>query len=327
MINLFEHLLAGGEGAIEGLIRERQQEGVTLEFKTKASATAGSLDRGDKKNLGRGLSAFANSQGGLQVWGIDARRERGDEVDCARGVKPITNIEQFKSDVLSLVGDILMPRHDGIRVEAVECSDGSGAGYLLVHVERSERRPHMSRAPEDGRYYRRAGGSTYPMEHGDIEDAFNRRRVPVLEASHRWGKPKSVLGSRAVRIEQILIGLRNTDVATARFPYLHVAPERNCSVDFGAGLETVVKRYPSEGQWERFAAGADDVVHPMDTLWLAALRVDIIRDEPTQRWLLGDRPISQAELAFSVRYGCLDAPMRTTRFRIGGSEIPGPWSA
>jgi predicted HTH transcriptional regulator len=186
MQDLFDAIVAGGEAAVLDLIARREQETVTLEFKTKADASVGRLDKGDKRNLGKTVSAFANSQGGLQIWGIYAKREPGDDVDCAREAKPIADIERLKSDVITLTGEILAPRHDGIVVEAIPSSNTPGTGFLLVRVNRSERRPHMSRAPDDGRYYRRAGGATFPMEHGDIEDAFNRRRVAALSVVHEW---------------------------------------------------------------------------------------------------------------------------------------------
>jgi hypothetical protein len=73
-----------------------------------------------------------------------------------------------------------MPRHDGIRLAAVRSEQQSGAGYLLVYVERSERRPHRCEATGEGRYFKRAGDNTFPMEHYDIEDAFRRASLPDL---------------------------------------------------------------------------------------------------------------------------------------------------
>ena len=73
-----------------------------------------------------------------------------------------------------------MPRHDGIRMDIVEAAEPPGAGYLLMLIERSERRPHRAELGV-GRYFKRSGDSTIRMEHYDIEDSFKRLVVPSLE--------------------------------------------------------------------------------------------------------------------------------------------------
>src|SRR5882672_6755899 len=72
----------------------------------------------DQQELGRQLSAFSNSMGGLIVWGVKATKDPGSGVDCANKAVPILNIEKFKNDAIRLSGQILMPKNDGIFVEA-----------------------------------------------------------------------------------------------------------------------------------------------------------------------------------------------------------------
>jgi predicted HTH transcriptional regulator len=92
---LFEQLQVEGEAGIDRLVSERTQETVELDFKMKRDAQHGAFHDDDKRNLGKALSAFANSAGGLLVWGIDARRRDG--VDCAQALAPIAEIEKFRS--------------------------------------------------------------------------------------------------------------------------------------------------------------------------------------------------------------------------------------
>jgi hypothetical protein len=323
MRDLFDTIIARGEAALHELVATRQQESVTLEFKAKVDASHGKLDKGDKRNLAKTLSAFANSQGGLQIWGIDARRESGDEVDCARAVKPVMEIERFKSDVTTLIGELLAPRHDGIAAEAIPSAAIPGAGFLLVRVDRSERRPHMSRAPDDGRYYRRAGGSTYAMEHGDLEDAFNRRRVAALEFAWDWRDGVTMANgpNRVLHRSQLVLGLQSSAVTSARFPYLHVHPQMGCVIDeFGIdGIRnTDMNRGLRDGPWFRFSGGANDVVHPGETLWVAALKVDVICNDRDRTVTLAGLPVINAEVAFAVRYGCIDAVMKIVDVRLPG---------
>jgi hypothetical protein len=179
MRDLYDQLVARGEAAIMRLVREKQQENVALEFKTKANPATGEPTREDRQNLAIALSAFSNSMGGLIVWGISANKD-ADGVDCATDLQPIASIERFKADVTRLVSQALMPRHEGILVEAIPAQEPDGAGYLVIYVERSERRPHRAELGV-GRYFKRIGDSSVGMEHYDIEDGFKRLVVPWLE--------------------------------------------------------------------------------------------------------------------------------------------------
>jgi predicted HTH transcriptional regulator len=139
MKDLFDQIVQEGVVAIDRLVAQRQQENVELEFKTKSNQANGELTKDDRRNLGIILSAFANSMGGLVIWGILATKN-SDDIDCATGLKPIVEIEKFKSGIERALSQAVMPRHEGIRVASVPYRDG--AGYLLIQVERSERRPH-----------------------------------------------------------------------------------------------------------------------------------------------------------------------------------------
>ena len=108
MKGLFDQILQNGAPAIDRLVAQRQQENVELEFKTKTNPTNGELAKEDRKNLAIILSAFANSMGGLVIWGVLAAKN-GDGVDCATEAKPISEIEKFKSEVERALSQAIMP--------------------------------------------------------------------------------------------------------------------------------------------------------------------------------------------------------------------------
>jgi predicted HTH transcriptional regulator len=166
------------------------------------------------------LSAFSNSIGGLILWGIVARKD-DDGVDCATDRQPIANIERFKADVTRLISQAVMPRHEGILVEAIPVLEPLGAGYLAIYVERSERRPH--RCEFTKQYWKRSGDSSIMMEHYDIEDSFKRLVVPWLEIKWEVQYASRIIGSaERLYTVQIDILLRNPSPVTARFPFLAV---------------------------------------------------------------------------------------------------------
>lgn len=129
MKGLLDEIVQEGATAIDRLVAQHAHENVALEFKTKTNANNGELTKDDRKNLGVILSAFANSMGGLVIWGILAAKN-ADNVDCATESRPISEIEKFKSEVERALSQAIMPRHEDIRVAAVSHRDG--AGYLLI---------------------------------------------------------------------------------------------------------------------------------------------------------------------------------------------------
>ncbi|MGI4811107.1 MAG: AlbA family DNA-binding domain-containing protein, partial [Janthinobacterium lividum] len=163
---------------------------------------------------------------GILVWGVDARK--GDDgIDCAQNLSPIADLERFAYEAQTLVGQLLIPRHDGIKLETVPSDTEKGSGYLVVFIERSERRPHRCEASGEKQYYKRAGDNTFAMEHYDIEDAFKRAGSPVIqfEVSMSFGKlDKEELAQEILQLMPIYyhIFMKNTGTAIAKHLYMAV---------------------------------------------------------------------------------------------------------
>jgi hypothetical protein len=86
---------------IEEYIRLGQEEHLHLDFKTVDKADFSK--REDRRNLAKCISGFANSDGGLIVWGVDAR-ENDHKIDCAMGSKEIGPVNQFLSKLNKFTG-------------------------------------------------------------------------------------------------------------------------------------------------------------------------------------------------------------------------------
>lgn len=93
MTQLFEQLIAGGAPAVRAL--KGKHEGLELDFKQRTAVNRAG-DKADKKVLGKALSAFANSMGGLIVWGIDCKRD-ADGVDQVVGFVPVDGLARSRA--------------------------------------------------------------------------------------------------------------------------------------------------------------------------------------------------------------------------------------
>jgi hypothetical protein len=319
MRDLYEQLVAGGEPAIEQLRAERRQENVSLEFKTKANPGTGEPNKVDRRNLGIALSAFSNSMGGLIVWGVRAEKN-ADKVDCATELQPIEEIERFKADVTRLLSQALMPRHEGIFVEAIPAGNSQGAGYVAIYVERSERRPHRCEFVER-QYFKRIGDSSVAMEHYDIEDSFKRLVVPWLEVT--WFVRPLGGGPGHTCVVSVEIHLRNPSPATARFPYLTIARVH------GARVEPMTLFNPYEagrGYHEyhgehHFVGGANDVIHPGLPVPVARLVTPPISVLPTEGGQLRIVRGSVRPVTVAYQCGCYNSRPAAGEFTVSDDEL------
>jgi hypothetical protein len=190
--------------AIESYVKLGQEENLHLDFKTVKNADMTATD--DKRNLARGISGFANSNGGIIVWGVDARKN-ADGVDCANSIAEISKPALMVSRLNTLTGDATSPIVDGIRHKAITNPE-TNAGVVVTLVPETDSGPYMAKLGEQ-RYFKRSGDSFYQMEHFDLEDMFGRRQKPKIEILFEEGKAEG-------GIEELVVFLFNQGRAIAR---------------------------------------------------------------------------------------------------------------
>jgi len=164
------------ERDLDALREANQPETLYLEFKTKRDSRDGILHSDDKGNFSDSLSAFANSDGGVLIWGI-ATTNRGG-IDVAHALKPIAGIGEFRLRLGGYLKDAVQPYVDNVQIETIPGPE-IDTGYLKCLIPASERAPHRAMATRE--YYRRSEQGRRRMEHFEIEDMFGRRARPALE--------------------------------------------------------------------------------------------------------------------------------------------------
>lgn len=236
-------------------VAESRQEDLHLEFKTVSSAD---FTQQDKQHLARALSGFANADGGLVVWGVDARRGP-DGVDCAQGLRPVERVRLFHSRLLELCSDGASPVVENVRHRVIRCRSGTDEGFVITLVPSSDGGPHMAKFQED-RYFKRNGSKFIRMEHFDVADMFGRRRRPCLRVVVRCSR-------RNGEEVRVLVSLKNSGRGLACAPYLAIAlpqPLRWCEfgVDGNCNEGLPRLRHSASGHQLRYGAGLSQVIHP-----------------------------------------------------------------
>jgi hypothetical protein len=260
---LFQHI---DLAQIDAFIKDKQEENLHLEFKTIEHAE---LSKNDKKIFAKALSGFANSSGGVVIWGVEARKNN-EGIDCATTKQPISPLSMFISRLNELTGEFVDPLVDGVQHKKIQISEDEGFAVTLVPA--SDSGPHMAKGGED-RYYKRSGDSFYKMEHFDSEDMFGRRKKPKLSLYTNIREKREN--------SQIIIGIINEGRGVAKAPYLafsvdhpfHVSPYGLTGSHY-EGLPAL--RFTGGGLQNRYGAGSDFVIHPGTILEVTKLEIGIL---------------------------------------------------
>lgn len=310
---LFEELRSDGEAALTRWVGDRREEGVHLECKRSAPTDKPGMARADIEQMAKTAAAFANSEGGVLIFGVDARNEGG--LDCIQQLVPIEGLAAFARSADRVKSDLLAPAHPGVEVLAIPSARRADSGYLAVRIDQSERRPH--RSLKDQIYYRRSHDRTFPMEHSDLKDAMSRTAGAALEiaidiADVIFADGVTAEASNSFNI-LVAISLENTGAAMARFPFLHLETSP------GGVLYNPVMDRPKAPVWprlttdtseQRLQGGTDDVIPVSTKVRVAFALWTYKRDTNT----IGGQPLGRAVIGLGGRFGC--DGMRTTGFEL-----------
>jgi predicted HTH transcriptional regulator len=135
-------------------------EGLHMDFKQKHDSRRPELDDDDKKNLAKAVSGFANSGGGVLIWGIE---------DKTLSPRPITDIQTFVSSVLALAAQATDPTVLNIDSAWIATDpETSGNGFGLILIPESTLPPHrviLKLESIKNHYFIRSGDSFVVASH------------------------------------------------------------------------------------------------------------------------------------------------------------------
>lgn len=163
-----------GEDSLAALISQKTTEGLYLEFKTKKDRSKPELDDSDSWQFSRALSGFANSDGGVMLWGIESNKN-----DEAARLKPVAQVADFHARLKKSLLNSTQPVVDGVLLEILSTVTNAAEGYVKCLVPSSEKTPHRAMLA-NREYFKRTTEGFYRLEHFDLEDMFGRRPHPLL---------------------------------------------------------------------------------------------------------------------------------------------------
>jgi Putative DNA-binding domain len=196
---LFLRIKQGGAAEIERMIQDKVVEELFLDYKRAATSTPfRTLDPSDRKNLAKAIAGFANSEGGIIVWGVDCKPNPpyGD-VPLDRPV-PIADPNAFKSLLEGAITGVTLPSHPNVDNLVLLIEKQTG-GFVVTYIPPGLNVPYRTLVDKE-EYYIRAGSSFHPTPHAVLAGLFGRAPHPQLELAVLFRSPQATAGGFPVKL-------------------------------------------------------------------------------------------------------------------------------
>lgn len=173
--DIYEKLKNEGEKAIDELILTRKSEEIFLDFKISSDNGRGkTLSQNDRNNLGKAVSGFGNSAGGVIIWGLQCSPDiNGADVVDKKFL--IEDAKKFLSLIEGAVSGVTLPPHQGIENYPIIASK-EGEGFVVTYIPENPSLPLQS--VHNTQFYIRAGSNFVPAPYQVLASMFGKRPQP-----------------------------------------------------------------------------------------------------------------------------------------------------
>lgn len=222
---------------IDYLIHAQAEESVYLEFK---AGEALDVTDAKKKEISKDVSAFANSDGGVVIYGLT------EEDHKAAGYAYVDGNVFSKEWLEQIINSKIKRRIPDLSIDVIRVGNKINQSVYVVKIPRSSEGPHMA---SDGRYYKRYNFESTRMEEYEVRDLFHRHadtKIKLLplefsgEVSQKntKGKVKSYRLQVVIDVQNESQNIENTYKTILRIPR-HIY-DRSVK---GQGMERFFRKY------------------------------------------------------------------------------------
>jgi hypothetical protein len=159
---------------IDNYIHLQAEESINLDFKR---GDALKIDDKTKREISKDVSAFANSDGGIIIYGIEEKNFKADNLVFVNG-----NIIT-KEWLEQIINSRIQRKIDGLIIEPIRYNGNIEQTIFVVKIPRSLNAPHMT---SEKRFYKRYNFESVEMEEYEVRNLYTRQDKTHLEI----GEPK-----------------------------------------------------------------------------------------------------------------------------------------
>jgi hypothetical protein len=240
----------GSFAYIENLIATRAEENEWREFKGAHHLTT---NKDKHTNLleiwSQALSAFANANGGVLIWGIDALKM------VAERASYVVDVHLLASKLRDKILTAVEPFVPGVEILPVP-RDGSSEGFVVCLIPQSKHAPHQAAWPYRQFFLRCLDGS-HPCPYAVLKKLFYPTSCPVLVPNSKLTVSRSDDGFPVLSGS---LWVKNQGNASAHDIFFMFGGDANLyPAPWWEGVPGMMNAFRS-----------DHVIHPRQTLHVAA---------------------------------------------------------
>ena len=165
------------------------------------------------------LSAFANTQGGVLIWGIGARPH--NKVDAAHKLELVPSPDILRTRLFELHHMATDPPLSGVEMEAVTVPDEGGKGFVVCFIPQGHFVPYRAEFNINN-YYVRIGDDSIVAPRVFLRRLFYPQSLARVETSVELSKTQKLIDNKSVDELKYAIFLENAGYATANDVYVIV---------------------------------------------------------------------------------------------------------
>jgi len=201
----FEKPLDWNEEDLEALIDHGVEERLDLEYKASDSLLDLTIPK-KKEEIGKDVSAMANAQGGIIIYGMTENSQGEGSPGLPKGLDGKLDPREISKERLeNIILSNVTPRISHLQIKPIQLNKTApGNVAYLVSIPQS----HTAHQAKDKKYYKRFNFSNIPMDDYEIRDVMNRSRFPLISIK--------IACDRDHQISTLRISLKNEGAIAAR---------------------------------------------------------------------------------------------------------------
>lgn len=251
---------------------DQELESTILDFKkfgSEGNCQEFNTDK-DKMNIAKTLSGFANTEGGIVIWGVSTKK-RGT-VDYASSFQKCNDPDRALSQLKRLSHDAVSPMVPGLTHEIIRLQDKTG--ILKTYVPKMEDVPRMAMHGFN-RYYGRVDDSFRPLNHDQVAALFRRSVAPDLRlgcAAYHGGIRGT--GGAQRNFVHLRIYLCNTGIGgLALYPFISVKIPSESDLSFESSKPDKWFDNVYQGRFVQYLGRQGTAIPPGATLWVGQIKL------------------------------------------------------